>query len=150
MKPEPANPELRQVDLPWKNPKPNQEDPYAPGLVSAILNSPEYKPADQDVAFLRRDDARGLRLQLDFLKAETLLEDHGVAHSIVVFGSTRVPEPEVARRKAAALEAALAEDPDNLALSDRLRIARRIVDKSRYYDVAREFGRRRRNGSGAS
>ncbi len=140
-KPEPAHPRIRKSDLPWSVPKPDVEDPKASALIDRILESPEYKQADEDVDFLRRDDTRGIRLQLDYLKAEKLFGDHGIAHSIVVFGSTRVPEPAAARRNETDLEARLAEDPDNQEIAKRLQIARRIRDKSRYYDMAREFGR---------
>ena len=47
-----------------------------------------------------------------YAEAETLLRDHGVAHSIVVFGSTRVPEPAAARRKVEELERQVASAPD--------------------------------------
>ncbi len=139
-KPSPAHPQQRVTDLPWKTPKPASEDVDAPDMVAAIMRAPNYRPADKDVDFLNRDDNRGLRLQLDYSKAETLLEEHGVAHSIVVFGSTRVPEPAAARRKVMALEQQVAMTPDDKALRDRLAIARRVLDKSRYYDVARAFG----------
>jgi len=49
-------------------------------------------------------------------------------------------EPAAARQKVASLEAALARHPGDTALSGRLSIARRIEDKSRYYNVARDFG----------
>jgi uncharacterized protein (TIGR00730 family) len=140
-KPVPAHPERRATDLPWKTPKPASEDTDAPALVAEILRAPNYLPADRDVSFLNRSDNRGLRLQLDYSKAETLLREHGVAHSIVVFGSTRVPEPLAAQRAVEALERQEAEAPGDAELSGRLRIARRVLEKSRYYEVAREFGR---------
>lgn len=139
-KPEPAHPEKRRKELPWQTPKADLEDPEAQRLLNAILNSEEYRQADQDISFLQEDDTRGVRLQLDYLKVEQQLRQHGVTRSIVVFGSTRVPEPATAKRKVEELEAELLrhpEDPDTIA---RLRIAKRIVVKSRYYDVAREFG----------
>ncbi|MFX4221926.1 MAG: LOG family protein [Thalassobaculum sp.] len=89
----------------------------------------------------RRTSTRGLRLQLDFLKADELLKAHGIAHTIVVFGSTRVTEPGHARRRVEELETALAESPGNAETERALRIARRILAKSHYYDVARDFGR---------
>jgi uncharacterized protein (TIGR00730 family) len=140
-KPRPAHPAIRQRELPWKTPKPDRDDPRASDLISAIVDSPEYRQADEDVEFLQRDSIRGLRLQLDFQKAETLLEDHGVAHSIVVFGSTRVPEPGAARRRVDQLESKLARTPGSREVERALGIARRVLAKSRYYEVAQEFGR---------
>jgi len=90
---------------------------------------------------LRRDDMRGVRLVLDYAKPQQLLAEHNVAHTIVVFGSTRIPEPDAARRNREVLTAALAARPDDPALSERLAIAERIEAKSRYYETAREFGR---------
>jgi hypothetical protein len=139
--PEPAHPHRRREPLPWHQPKPAEEDPDAPRRLKAILESPSYRQADQDVDFLGRDETRGVRLQLDYLKAEMLLEQHGIHQTIVVFGSTRIPEPAAARRKVAAVRAALADDAGNAALGRRLAIAERILANSHYYEVAREFGR---------
>jgi uncharacterized protein (TIGR00730 family) len=49
-----------------------------------------YRLADQDVEFLNHDDTRGVRLELEYLKAESLLRQHRVRHTILVMGSTRV------------------------------------------------------------
>lgn len=141
-KPAPAGPLKRAVDLPWRAPKPEAEDARAPDLVRAIMAHPNYREADRDVAFLARDDMRGARLQLDYQKAETLFDEHGIAHSIVVFGATRIPEPARAQAKVAALEAVLARTGgEDAAVKRDLAIARRVAEKSRYYEVARAFGR---------
>jgi uncharacterized protein (TIGR00730 family) len=107
----------------------------------AILASKSYREADEDIEFLHGDATRGVRLQIDYLKTESLLEQHDVAHTIVVFGSTRIPEPQAARRDIELCGEALAASPDDANLRRRLAIAERILDKSRYYDVARAFGR---------
>jgi uncharacterized protein (TIGR00730 family) len=138
--PKPAHPQLRREALPGDRPKSGEEDPNAPVRLQAILESRSYRQADEDVEFLNRDDTRGLRLQLDYLKPELLLREHGIGHTIVVFGSTRIPEPHAAQRQVDELRAALAGDPDNTALQQRLTVAERISAKSRYYDVARELG----------
>ena len=137
----PAPTDRRHEPLPQERPKPGSEDPQAPSHVRAILDSPSYRQADRDLAFLQREDMRGLRLMLDYLKPQTLLREQNVAHTIVVFGGTRIPEPEAARRGVVSAAQALDERPDDEALRTRLRIARRILAKSKYYDVAREFGR---------
>lgn len=75
-----------------------------------------YVVADRDPEFLQHDDTRGVRLQLEYLKAERLLHAHGVRHTILVLGSTRI--------------------------GARTRVpARRATDPTHYYDTAREFGR---------
>jgi uncharacterized protein (TIGR00730 family) len=140
-KPVPAHPRDRVVPLPGCAPKPAHEDPSAPGHVAAIMRSPSYAEAHRDLDYLGSEDSRGLRLQLDYSKPEFFLERHGVRHSIVVFGSTRIPEPGAAARAVEALAAEVARAPRDAALARRLAVARRVEDKSRYYEVARQFAR---------
>ncbi len=138
----PAPPQRRREPLPEQRPKPAEEDPDAPRRLKAILASPSYREADQDGDFLTRDDTRGVRLQVDYLKPEFLLEQYGIIHTIVVFGSTRILEPTAARRKVEQLrDFTLARDPGNPEVQRRLAVAERIAANSQYYDVAREFGR---------
>jgi len=131
----------RRQPLPEHRPKPSSEDPQAPARIKSIIDSASYRQADQDPDFLRRDDMRGTRLMLDYLKPETLLKEHDVAHTIVVFGSTRIPEPAAARREVEVLAAAIAARPGEAVLQARLDTARRVAAKSRYYEIARDFGR---------
>jgi uncharacterized protein (TIGR00730 family) len=139
--PTPPHPQRRNRPLPWQAPKPAEEDPDAPRRIAAILESANYREADRDVEFLQHDDTRGLRLHLDYLKAELVLEQHGIRHTIVVFGSTRMMEPAVAQRQVDALRHALAGAPDDGEIRRRLDIAERALGRSRYYEVARNLGR---------
>lgn len=131
----------RRQPLPEQRRKPGSEDPDASEKVERILASPSYRAADKDLDFLCREDVRGIRLLLDYLKPQRLMAEHDVAHTIVVFGSTRIAEPAAARRNCETLLAALAAHPEDEGLSRRLEIARRVLVKSHYYDVARNFGR---------
>jgi uncharacterized protein (TIGR00730 family) len=139
--PTPAHPHKRREALPWQQPKSTEEDPDALRRVQAILNSPSYRPADADTAFLAEDDLHGVRLQLDYLKPELLLQEHQVHHTIVVFGSTRICEPAAALRKVQALQSSFSADTENTELKRKLGVAERIFAKSHYYEVARGFGR---------
>ncbi len=140
-KPPPPHETRRAVDLPGCAPKPGAEDLAAPEMVRRIMASPSYRRADEDMGFLHRDGMRGTRLMLDFQKPETLLEEHGIAHAIVVFGGTRIGEEAHAAAKVAAAEAALAAAPCDPALRQRLEAARRLEAKCGHYRTAREFGR---------
>ncbi len=137
--PQPAQANFRNEPLPWQSPKPSHEDPLCPGKLQAILNSSSYTPAIEDVDFLDGDDARGVRLQLDYLKPDRLLKQHGIKHTIVVFGSTRIVEPPAAKKKVEKIREAMQATPDDKELQRRLRVAERILEKSHYYNVAREF-----------
>ena len=105
------------------------------------MDSPSYRQADQDVGFLQLDETRGVRLQIDYQKPELLLEQHGIRHTIVVFGSTRIQESAAAQFKVDTLRKQLDTNPGNEKLQRDLAVAERVLAKSRYYDVAQEFGR---------
>jgi len=140
--PRPADPEHRREPLPWSGPKSACEDEAAPLRVQAIMDHASYLEADQDVDFLQLDEIRGVRLQIDYQKAELLLRQHGIEHTVVVFGSTRICEPDAARRSVDTLRERHAANPGSADLERQLRVAERILANSRYYDVARALGRR--------
>ncbi|HIE33191.1 MAG TPA: LOG family protein [Thermodesulfobacteriaceae bacterium] len=137
----PTRPLARKEPLPWQAPKAREDDPGARERQEAIMASPGYLQADEDMEFLGRSDTtRGVRLQLDYLKAESLLEQHGIQHTIVVFGSTRIHEPATIKRDLAQIRTQLEETPENPALQRRLAVLERLLAKSHYYSVAGEFG----------
>jgi hypothetical protein len=131
----------RREPLPDARPKPVHEDPAAAERVATLLASPAYRQAVADIDFLHGADARGPRLELDYLKAEMLLRRHGVTDAIVVFGSTRIVEPKAAQARLDEARARAAADPGDAEAVRRIAIAERIAAKAPYYDIAREFGR---------
>jgi len=139
--PTPPPPGQRREPLPECQPKTCEEDPGAPAHIQALLDAPSYRRADQDVDFLERDEAHGLRLHLDYLKPELLLKEQGVRHTVVVFGSTRITEPATAQHRYDELQHELQTNPDDKSLLRKLGIARRILENSRYYTDAQELGR---------
>ena len=92
-----------------------EKDPEALRRVRNILDSPAYRRADRDVDFLDEDDVRGARLQLDYLKTELNLRRKGIEQTIVVFGSTRIPDPVEAKKRFDELNAAQQKKPDDAA-----------------------------------
>ncbi|MES2442050.1 MAG: LOG family protein [Pseudomonadota bacterium] len=98
--------------------------------ISPQTEHPAYRLAFQDLDFLLRDDLRPIRFQLELLKPQLVLDEAKIASTFVVYGSARIPEPS----KALALRD-LADDE----LSKK--IAERLIEKSKYYDVARELAR---------
>lgn len=137
--PQPAQARQRKEPLPWHRPKPSREDPECPRKLRAILDSPSYVPAVEDVGFLAGEEARGVRLQLDYLKPDQLLREHGVLHTIVVFGSTRIVERSTAQRNVRQLSEKLELNPGDKQIRRRLSVAERILAKSHFYEIARDF-----------
>lgn len=105
-----------------------------------ILASPSYILPELDIAFLQRPELRPVRLQLELLKPELILNELGVNSTIVVFGGTKIVEPAAAEVALQAAKAASASAPEDAALGRALQVAQRLQAKSKYYDAAREFG----------
>jgi uncharacterized protein (TIGR00730 family) len=131
----------RQAPLPWHRPKSERDDPEAAARVRKIVENPSYIQAVKDSEFFERDELRAARLQLEYLKPEIILSEHGINSTIVVFGGTRVLEPAAARRQVDGARAELSRSPEDPEVKRRLRVAERVLAKSHYYDVARELGR---------
>ena len=88
-----------------------------------------YKFAFDDEAFLSRRETIGIRFELELLKPEILLKEHGIEHTITVFGSTRFVSRESAE--------ALVRDAKTPAEKAEAETA---LLHSQYYESAREFG----------
>lgn len=81
--------------------------------------SPSYRLAFADPDFLKREELRAVRLQLELLKPEMIMQEHGIRSTVVIFGGARIPDPALPER---------ARNPNVLALAP-------------YYEVARDFAR---------
>ena len=97
--------------------------------------------AFEDLAFLKRDELRPVRLMLELSKAEILQREAGIGSTIVVFGSARIPDPADARTALDEARTRRAQRPGDPACEYALAVAERHVELSKYYEVAREFGR---------
>ncbi len=98
-----------------------REDRIAAGELpmSPQTEASAYRLAFADEEFLCRDELRPVRLQLELLKTELLLEERGIESTVVLFGGARIPSP------------------DN---KDGAR-TQSLADLSAYYDEARKFAR---------
>jgi uncharacterized protein (TIGR00730 family) len=56
--------------------------------------APAYRLAFDDPDFLCREELRPVRLQLELLKPQLILDERGVDSTIVMFGGARIPAPE--------------------------------------------------------
>ncbi len=109
--------------------------------VAALKKSHSYRQAHIDPDFMGRVELRPVRLQLELLKPELTLQEHGIHSTIVVFGGTRVLERPEAEQRVREAAQALTRDPGNQQLQRNLRVAENVLKKAHYYDEAREFGR---------
>ena len=108
----------------------------------AILESSSYRLASEDTELLAQDELRPLRLQLELLKPERILREHGVHSTVVVFGSARTCDARTAAARLAQLEQSEpAVGADNAAPPPELALARRRLRQAAHYEEARRFAR---------
>ena len=86
---------------------------------TAQTRSPAYRLAFADEDFLCREELRPVRLQLELLKPQLMLDEHQIESTIVLFGGARIPRPSEA---------------------DKAR-TKTLADLSHFYDEARSFAR---------
>jgi uncharacterized protein (TIGR00730 family) len=110
-------------------------DPETPQTLS-----PAYKLGYADLDFMMRDELRPARLQLEYLKPEILQRDRGITSTVVVFGSARVPDPARAADLVEEAERAAAASPSDQEAARRVKTAKALADKARYYEEARRLG----------
>jgi uncharacterized protein (TIGR00730 family) len=115
------------------------DDPSA--NLPKILQSPSYRVAYKDVDFLARPEMRAARLELELLKPELYFQQNNIRSTIVVFGSTRIVDPVDACRQLEQAEQELAAAPTDAQKRRAATHARRLLERSHYYDTAREFAR---------
>ncbi len=106
------------------------------------LNQKEeaYGITQEAVDFFYSDEARGIRLQFDYEKAEVKIREAGIEHTIVVFGSARIKPSEEALADIRAIEKALEDDALDEVLLKQLDKAKKALHKSLYYEEARKLG----------
>ncbi|MFT4151945.1 MAG: TIGR00730 family Rossman fold protein [Paracoccaceae bacterium] len=80
--------------------------------------APAYRLAFTDTDFLTREELRPVRLQLELLKPQMIMDERGIRTTIVLFGGARIPAPE---------RAGTAPEP--------------LAALSGFYDEARKFAR---------
>jgi uncharacterized protein (TIGR00730 family) len=106
-----------------------------------LLDHPSYRLAFTDDDFLMQDELRHVRLQLEYLKPQLILEQNQIKATVVVFGSARFVSRQQAEQMVDEASSLLAKTPKSLELQQRLKVAQRQLKNSVYYEAAAEFSR---------
>lgn len=127
-----------------------QKSPFPSARESALsaqlhIDSPQcrsasYKLAFQDPDFLLQDELRPVRLQLELLKPELILQEQHIESTVVIYGSARITDPETAETRLVSAQAEYSRSKDDPLAVKKVESARRALEKSRYYDEARKLG----------
>ena len=131
------------ADTRTKSPFPSARDAALSArrhIDSAQCRSASYQLAFQDPDFLLRDELRPVRLQLELLKPELILQEQHIESTVVIYGSARITDPETAETRLVSAQAEYNRTKDDPLAVKKLASARRALENSRYYDEARKLG----------
>lgn len=120
--------------------KKSKDDPESVEKLREISDTSSHVFDEDDIDFIYSDEARAIRIQYDYIKAESKMQKQGIHHTIVVFGSARIVEFNDAMKRLKKIEKELKDSPHSESLLSALKKAESMVRKSIYYDEAREFG----------
>lgn len=109
--------------------------------IGILKESSSYRIAYEDQEFIHNEWLRPVRIQLELLKPSLSCFQHDIKSTIVCFGSARIPDAEGAKTRLKELEEEAARSKKkDAALAHRLRVAKRMIENSKYYEEARRFG----------
>jgi len=103
-------------------------------LLERIEKSQTFKLAEDDKEFLKKYETRGVRLELDYLKAELTMRQFGIENTIAVFGSARNLPQDIAKKE---LDRLIKQGINGAELKK----ATKALSNSYFYEDARELGK---------
>ena len=110
-------------------------------VISPQTRSESFKLAFNDPEFMLRDELRPVRLQLEIMKPEIIQQELGINSTVVMFGGARIPDPETAVKRLQEAEMQANREPLSDMADLRVSCAKSVLDKSHYYEEARELAR---------
>lgn len=117
----------------------NRDDLYK--QVLTLRKSKSYREAYNDREFLSRDELRPVRLQLELLKPEMILNEHNIKSTVVIFGSARIWSKQESIDRIKHIKKLLQKKPTDKSLLNKLHEAKRLLKSVKYYDMAEEFAK---------
>lgn len=99
------------------------------------ITSSAYRLAYDDLDFMMRQELRPIRLQLELLKPELALSEHGIESTVVIFGSARILSTE------ASAEQLVRAESQNPQAHQAREYAKKTAERSRYYEQSRHLSR---------
>jgi len=105
--------------------------------ISRIHPKPLLALEDQE--FLLREELRPIRLQLELLRTELALRDHGINETLVIFGSARQPALDEVESLLNSLKKEQKNHSADPVLLKKIAIAEKMRENSYYYEQARKL-----------
>ena len=109
--------------------------------LQAIISHHSYELAYLDHTYIRREDLRPLRLELELLKPQMLMEEANIQSTVVVFGGTQIVSPEESQQRIDTAQGKLDADADDSQAARDLEVAQQTMANAHFYEECRHFSR---------
>jgi uncharacterized protein (TIGR00730 family) len=103
------------------------------------MENDSYRLAYADDDFLLRDDLRAVRLQLEWLKPDLVMQENQIESTVVIFGSARIPETPQSSLNQSATSSVKKNSHNNKVIKKH--IAENIIKNGHFYEQARSLSR---------
>lgn len=111
--------------------------PEAPAAPPVPADFPRPEKAYKNLDFLKSPAGRLIRIECELTEPAVRFRKHQVQNTIVLFGSARIPHPQLAQEKLERIEAEVAREKSiSREQKGRLDRARRLKRASHYYEEA--------------
>mgnify|MGYP001094573839 CR=1 FL=1 len=107
--------------------------------IEILKKSKSYKKAYEDLDFLRSSELRPIRLQLELLKPEIIINKNKIENTIVCFGSARIFNKEDSIKRIKILKKEFKKNPSDKSLKEKIKAAKALLKSYIYYEEARKF-----------
>jgi len=109
-------------------------------LAAAKQIPPSLRLSFTDTDFLVSEELRGVRLMLEYMKTEAILNKKSIEKTIVIFGSARFCDRIIAQERLDIAEDLLRLAPDNVVKQLAVQSAKGVLQKAQYYEEACKLG----------
>jgi len=106
-----------------------------------IEKSQSYKKAYEDINFLRSDELRHIRVELELLKPEIILKKHNINTTVVIFGSARIFSFDEANKRLSILKKLYKKNSKSKKIKQEIETAENLLKSAKFYEEARKFAR---------
>lgn len=96
----------------------------------------DWELTPRDLEFITSKELKPVRLLLEYLRPNIILESKNITNGIVFFGSARILEPKQARKKLTEIELKIKECPEDQDLQKRHKTLKNSYKYSKYLQEA--------------
>jgi len=98
--------------------------------LNLIINSDNYKLAQEDIGLLSRNEMRGVRMLLEITKPDLILEENKILSTIIIFGGASITEESNTKKRIENIKKFIKKNHKSIILKRNLNRLKIITSKT--------------------